>query len=299
MEFKTEDISNELNSYVMKGVQHKYPETVLVITTPNCFNYCDFCFRKRFVETESDEETFDIDYLDKLTDYLNQHKEVTNVLLTGGDFLTLDNEIVKRFLTLSKIDHLEYIRIGTRALSFHPSRFDEELIELIRHKRVTIQTHFNNSGELTPLAADKVSQLRENSITLYNQTVLLKGINDNSKTIKDLLIALEELGIQSYYFYQCRPIRGNEKYVVPLKGWFDIFKSVRSELDGKTKLFKHILTNKYGKIEQIGMDSEYFYFKFNQCIKKGLIDIVFRLPLDSERFWIYDYEIEDVFNLRG
>lgn len=184
------DTSGEQQNTKLPGLQHKYKKTALVLTTSACFMYCRHCFRKRMVGYTNDEVNTRIE---ETIDYLNNNKVINNVLLSGGDSFCLSNDQIERYLVgLSKIDHLDFIRFGTRSPVVFPERIytDEKLLEVLKKynkkKRIIVVSQFNHPRELTDEAKKSVDALMSVGITVHNQTVLLKGVNDDPKTLSSL-----------------------------------------------------------------------------------------------------------------
>ena len=217
-----EDTSGEGDNTVIRGMQHKYRQTALILTTNQCSMYCRFCFRKRMVGY-SEHET--AEHIHKMAEYVGQHPEINNVLLSGGDALVNSNEDIRMYLdTFSKIPSLDFIRIGTRTPVVLPMRIyeDEELLEILKEynqkKQILIVTHFNHSHEITEQAKKAVRALMECGCVVRNQTVLLKGVNDDPDTLSTLLNQLVSIGVIPYYVFQCRPARGAlDEFQIPLR----------------------------------------------------------------------------------
>lgn len=186
------DTSGETDNTVMLGVQHKYPFTALILATNRCAMYCRHCFRKRMVGAT--EAEINSNFL-ATVDYITHHKEINNILITGGDSFMLTNEMIERYLeTFTDMDHLDFIRFGTRVPVVFPDRIrkDGELQEIFRKyskkKQIYIITQFNHPRELTEEAVDCIRIFREMGIIVRNQTVLLKGINDDPEVLSLSLI---------------------------------------------------------------------------------------------------------------
>ena len=185
------DTSGEKKNVKVTGLQHKYDQTALILTTNYCASYCRFCFRRRLIGISNKEV---LSELDPVIKYISEHKEINNVLLSGGDTLTLENNIIKEYLErLTEIDHLEYIRIGSRVPIVFPSRIisDNSLLEILKEftlkKRIHIVTHFLHPKEITPKSTEAFNKLLNCGLIVHNQTVLLKEINDNPNILADLL----------------------------------------------------------------------------------------------------------------
>ena len=238
------------------GVLHKYSYTALVVGTEYCAMYCRHCFRKRMVGLPNEQTVRNIRQAAK---YFASHPEITNVLISGGDPFLLPTATIKAMLdALKDIQHLNYVRIGSRAPVVYPMRFfDDELIEVLRQfnrtKALYVPTHFNHPDEITPVAEKAILRLREAGITVNNQAVLLRGVNDNVGTLVTLMNKLLRIGINPYYLYQCMPVaRVRHHFQVPLKEGVDIVDEARKQLDGYGKRFKFIIGHDIGKIEVCG-----------------------------------------------
>ncbi len=238
------------------GILHKYPYTALVVGTEYCAMYCRHCFRKRMVGLPNEQTVKNFQGAAK---YFAEHKELSNVLISGGDPFMLPTPTVKAMLDeLKGLDHLNYVRVGSRAPVVYPIRFfDDELIEVLREfnqtKTLYVPTHFNHPDEITPVAAEAIMRLREAGITVNNQAVFLRGVNDNVETLVELMNKLLRIGVNPYYLYQCMPVsRVRHHFQVPLKEGVDIVDKARKQLDGYGKRFKFIIGHDIGKIEICG-----------------------------------------------
>jgi len=238
------------------GVLHKYPYSALIVATEYCAMYCRHCFRKRLVGLPNDKT---VENFQKAAQYIREHKEITNVIISGGDPLMLPTSTLQAMLeSLIDIDHINYVRIGTRSPVVLPMRlFDEKLLTVFRefnHKKTLyIPTHFNHANEITPLAIEAVARIRDAGVTVNNQAVLLKGVNDSVHDVVSLMNGLVRIGVNPYYLYQCMPVsRVRHHFQVPLLDGVDIVSKAKQELDGYAKRFKFILGDEIGKIEICG-----------------------------------------------
>lgn len=238
------------------GILHKYPYTALVVVTEYCSMYCRHCFRKRMVGLPTEQT---VQNFQQAAQYIRQHSEIKNVVLSGGDPLLLPTPALRQMLDeLRDIPHLNYVRIGSRAPVVFPQRlFEDELIELLadfnRHKPLYIPTHFNHPNELTSLAREGIARLRRAGITLNNQAVLLRGVNDSVEALTGLMDGLLASGVNPYYLYQCMPVtRVRHHFQVPLKRGVDLVDTARRQLDGYGKRFKFIIGHDIGKLEICG-----------------------------------------------
>jgi len=238
------------------GILHKYPYTALVVATEYCSMYCRHCFRKRLVGLSNDKT---VENFIKASEYIRSHKEITNVVISGGDPLLLPTEVLRPMLeSLVDIDHLQFIRIGSRGPVVFPQRFeDASLIELLEEineqKALFLPTHFNHPRELTEEAYRAVQKIRRAGVTVNNQAVLLKGVNDSEETLYELMTGLTRFGINPYYLYQCMPVsRVRHHFQLPLREGTDLVARVKARLDGYAKRFKFIMGHDIGKIEICG-----------------------------------------------
>ena len=286
------DQSGEKLNTRMQGLQHKYERTVLLLTTNICTSFCRYCFRKRLVGLPSHE------ILSRFADalgYIRAHREVNNVLLSGGDPLALPTKIVRRFLEgLSSVKHLDFIRIGTKVPVTLPQRIteDRELLELLREtslkkKKVFVSTQFNHPRELTPAARSAVSRLQRAGVVTNNQTVLLRGVNDEPTTLADLQRSLTSCGVIPYYVFQCRPVKRVKRlFQVPLYEGSMIVERAKAMLDGYSKRFRYVMSHRDGKISLAGTDDRYFYFRFHQARDPRNNGKFFRRRLDPRAGWL-------------
>ncbi|GAG38688.1 unnamed protein product, partial [marine sediment metagenome] len=194
------DTSGEEENTKMPGLQHKYSQTALILPTNRCTAYCRYCFRKRMVGL-SNEET--LRRFNNAVKYIETHKEINNVLITGGDPLILPTTVISKFLEkLSTIPHLDFIRLGSKIPVVFPDRLleDKELLALLKSispktKRIYLVTQFNHPKEITKKSAGAVDALIQSGVITNNQTVLMKGVNDNPKILAELQNKLVSIGV--------------------------------------------------------------------------------------------------------
>ncbi len=290
------DTSGESENTKMRGLQHKYSETVLVLATNRCATYCRFCFRKRMVGLSNDEV---IRRLDSAVRYISEHEEVTNVLISGGDPFILENRIIKRFLNkLVDIPHLDFIRFGTRIPVTFPMRLEDDLPEILGEfaevKRIYVVTHYNHPREFTEESVNAIKRLIDNGIVVSNQAVLLRGVNDKPETLAELHRCLVRNGVVPYYVFQCRPVkRVKSIFQVPLKEGYEIVEKAKSMLDGHSKRFRYIMSHKTGKIEIVGIENNYIYLKYHQAKDKTMLGKIFRMKLTENAGWLDDLEVAE------
>ena len=227
------------------GVLHKYPYTALVVATEYCSMYCRHCFRKPMVGLPNKQT---VKSFQKAAEYIAEHDEIKNVVMSGGDPMLLPNEALRKMLdSLKAIDHLNFVRIGSRAPVVFPMRFfDDELIELLADfntvKPLFVPTHFNHPNEITPESELAVKRLRQAGVTVNNQAVLLRGVNDSVDILCNLMDGLLQIGVNPYYLYQCMPVeRVRHHFQIPLREGVDLVDDARRLLDGYAKRFKYII----------------------------------------------------------
>lgn len=238
------------------GVLHKYGYTALVVTSEYCAMYCRHCFRKRMVGLPNEQT---VKNFENAAEYIAEHPEITNVVMSGGDPLMLPTSVLKKMLdALRDIPHLNHVRIGSRVPVSYPIRlFDDELIELLRdfnqQKTLFLPTHFNHVREITDIAAEGVKRVRNAGITVNNQAVLLNGVNADVESLVNLMNGLLRIGVNPYYLYQCMPVaRVRHHFQVSLKEGVDLVDTARRYFDGYAKRFKYIIGHDIGKLEICG-----------------------------------------------
>ena len=287
-----EDTSGEGDNTVIRGMQHKYRQTALILTTNQCSMYCRFCFRKRMVGYSEDETA---EHIREMADYVSQHTEINNVLLSGGDALINSNSVIGMYLEIfSKIPSLDFIRIGTRTPVVLPMRIyeDEELLEILKKynkvKQILIVTHFNHVNEITPEAKKAVDALIGCGCVVRNQTVLLKGVNDDPKTLAGLLNRLVSIGVIPYYVFQCRPARGAlDEFQIPLLRGAVILDEARKMMNGQAKSIHYCMSHVTGKIEILGaMEDGKMLFKYHQAKYEKDASRIFVKELAPDQCWL-------------
>ncbi len=215
------------------GLTHRYPDRVLMTVTTFCAVYCRHCMRKRiFAEGERSRTRQEID---TMIEYIKKHEEVKDVLISGGEPLSLSNDKLDYILSqLRKIDHVEIIRFGTRLPVLAPQRFfDDELLDILeKHSPVWINTHFNHPKEITELSQEAVDRLLRRGIPVNNQTVLLRGVNDDPQTMLSLFRSLLKIKVKPQYLFHCDPIKGAVHFRTTLDKGLQIMKFLRGKISG-------------------------------------------------------------------
>ena len=245
------DASNEEKYTKVRGLEHKYTSTALLLVNEVCAAYCRFCFRKRLFMNENAEVTKDIS---EGLEYIKNNNEITNVLLTGGDPLVMSTSKLEPIIKqLREIDHVQIIRIGTKIPAFNPFRIlnDPSLLEMFKtystnEKKIYIMAHFNHPRELTPEAIEGLNLLMNSGVSLVNQTPLVQGVNDDPEVLADLFSKLSFIGVPPYYVFLCRPTLGNETYSVPVERGYEIFEKSRTLCSGLAKRARLVMSHESG-----------------------------------------------------
>ncbi|MBI3333044.1 MAG: KamA family radical SAM protein [Candidatus Omnitrophica bacterium] len=212
------------------GLVHRYPDRVLFLVTEQCAMYCRHCTRRRLVGVNHGLMN---DYEPALA-YLRAHKEVRDVLISGGDPLMMTDARLDRILaSLREIPHLEFIRIGSRTPVTMPQRVTPEYCEVLkRHKPIWMSLHFCHPKEVTPRLKVAMDMLADSGVPLGSQTVLLKGINDDPKVMKKLMHELLKVRVRPYYIYQCDPARGISHFRTSVETGIRVMEALRGHTTG-------------------------------------------------------------------
>ena len=232
--FELEDPLEEEKDSPVPGLTHRYPDRVLLITTPNCSMYCRYCTRKRATLTRGGWEGVSKDD-ERMIDYIRKNPQIRDVIVSGGDPLTLPLSKLRYYLdNLKAIDHVDVIRIGTRVPVTLPQRlYDQELLDLLAGtEKVYIQTHFNHPREITPEAARVCKSLLRHGMPINNHSVLLKGVNDNLETMRELLRGLMRIKVRPYYLFHCDPVTGAGHFRTSIWKGMQIMEGLRGHMSG-------------------------------------------------------------------
>src|SRR6059036_825350 len=213
------------------NITHRYPDRALFLVSPVCASYCRFCTRRRKV---GDPEKIPMAQLESAFHYLEEHREIRDVIMSGGDPLLLSDrridEICKR---LRAIPHLEVLRIGSRNPCHLPERVTPELCAILKkYHPLYINTHFNHPDELTPAAVQALGMLADAGIPLGCQTVLLRGVNDDPEVMKLLMQRLLAARVRPYYIYMCDQVAGAEHFRTTVQKGLEIIQALRGWTSG-------------------------------------------------------------------
>jgi len=230
--YEMADPLDEERESPVKNIVHRYPDRVLFLVTHMCSTYCRHCTRRRTVG----EEDFAISEaeIDAAVDYIAGNKAIRDVLISGGDPLTLSDEKLENIIArLRSIDHVEIIRIGTRVPVVMPMRITPKLLAMLRkYHPIWINTHFNHPKEITPASVKACADIVDAGIPLGNQSVLLRGINDNTETMKELLLKLVKMRVRPYYLYQCDLSQGLGHFRTEVEKGIEIIQNLTGNISG-------------------------------------------------------------------
>lgn len=226
-----EDPLHEDDDSPVTRLTHRYPDRVLLLITDRCPMYCRFCTRKRMVGRTSDitERTIAIGI-----EYIRAHKEIRDVLLSGGDPLMVSDEKLESIISrLRAIPHVEIIRIGTRFPCVLPSRITDDLCNMLKkYHPIFLNTHFNHPREITPQAKAACERLANAGIPVGCQTVLLRGVNDDPEIMKELMHKLLMMRVRPYYLYQADLTRGTNHFRTRVETGIQIMQALRGFTTG-------------------------------------------------------------------
>ncbi len=214
------------------GLTHRYPDRVLFLITDMCSMYCRHCTRRRFAgqhDCQSPSER-----IQKAIDYIAATPTVRDVLLSGGDALMVNDNMLESIIQrLRAIPHVEIIRLGTRTPVVCPQRITDELVNMLKkYHPIWINTHFNHPQEVTPESIAACEKMANAGIPLGNQTVLLRGVNDCTHVMMKLVHELVKMRVRPYYIYQCDLSMGLEHFRTPVSKGIEIIENLRGHTSG-------------------------------------------------------------------
>jgi lysine 2,3-aminomutase len=232
--FELEDPLEEDKDSPVPGITHRYPDRALMVTTHVCTMYCRFCTRKRATMVRGGWDAISRDD-ERMIDYIRSHPEIRDVIVSGGDPLTLPYSKLKYFLdSLRDIPHVDVVRIGTRVPTTLPQKlYDPELIDILASaEKVWIQTHFNHPREITPEVARVCRTLLLHGMPLNNHAVLLKGVNDDLETMRRLMRAMLRVKVRPYYLFHCDPVTGAGHFRTSVWKGLELIEGLRGHMSG-------------------------------------------------------------------
>ena len=230
--FLRSDPLEENRDMPVPGLVHRYRDRALLMVTTTCAMYCRHCTRKRIAGVR--ESVISPTRLREAVDYLQAHPEVHDVIISGGDPFTLTTDALQRVLAaIRSVPTVDVIRIGTRTPVTLPMRITARLTSMLRKFHpIWVNTHFNHPNELTPQSAEACARLADAGIPLGNQSVLLRGINDNPQTMERLCRGLLRMRVRPYYLFQCDLVCGVEHFRTPLSAGIQIMEYLRGRVSG-------------------------------------------------------------------
>ncbi len=224
-------LGEELHSPAPELVQ-RYPDRVLLLATDRCAVYCRFCTRSRMVGDGGGARS--LAKLEAALRYIETNTAIREVIVSGGDPLVMSTARIRALLErLARIEHILTVRIGTRAPVTIPQRIDDELCDALRtHPALWVMTHFNHPKELAPAARVALARLADRGIPVMNQTVLLRGINDEAAILEALFRGLVRERVRPYYLLQADPVRGTGHLRTPLQRGIELMAALQGRLSG-------------------------------------------------------------------
>ncbi|OCC14466.1 Lysine 2,3-aminomutase [Dissulfuribacter thermophilus] len=285
------DASNESNYTVVPGCEHKYADTAILLSNHVCGCFCRFCFRKRLFIKGAKEVPAD---LSMGLEYIRKHKEINNVLITGGDGLLLSTGKLEKIIkALCEMDHVRIIRIGSKILAFNPFRVlnDPDLPKMLGKysgpkRQIYVMTHFNHPKEITPRSVEAIEILKKHGIVLANQTPLLKGINDDPDTLGKLFNELSFHGVPPYYVFINRPVIGNREFSLSLKEAYEIFEEARNRCSGLGKRARLAMSHETGKVELLAVKDDDLILRYQRFVKTSDKGRIFSIKASNDVYWL-------------
>jgi len=274
------DSLNEDEDSPVPNITHRYPDRVLFLVSPVCATYCRFCTRRRKV---GDPDKIPLNQFDSAFKYLRRHKEVRDVILSGGDPLMLSDRRLEYFLkNLRAIRHIEIIRIHTRVPVHLPERVTDELCTMIAEFHpVFVNVHFNHPAEVTPAAEGALAKLANAGCPLGSQTVLMKGVNDDPAIMKELMQKLVKNRVRPYYLYQCDPVAGAEHFRTSMEKGLEILKALRGWTSGLA--VPHFVIDAPGGGGKIPLLPQYIEeISDDEVVMRNYAGELYRYPLPKE-----------------
>jgi lysine 2,3-aminomutase len=215
------------------GLVHRYPDRALFLTTGFCSTYCRYCTRSRLVGEVGGEHSFSVPQWERAVAYIAATPKVRDVLLSGGDPLTIhDDKLAWLLGKLRAIPHVEFIRLGSKVPMVLPQRITKDLAKLLGKHRVWLSLHATHPDELTVEASEALDRLADRGVPLNSQTVLLKGVNDDVATMTRLMHGLLKNRVKPYYLFQSDPIAGSAHFRTSVDKGIEIIRGLRGHTSG-------------------------------------------------------------------
>lgn len=288
------DPSSEKNYTRLPGLQHKYSQTGLLLLSDVCGGICRFCFRKRLFTGKERETIRDVS---EGIEYIREHPEITNVLLTGGDPFSLETSRLEPVLKeLRGIEHVNIIRIGSKMPAYNPYRFlnDPHLAEVLSRystseKRIYVVAHYDHPREMTAPSIQAINQLQGAGVVVVNQMPILNEVNSDPRIFTDLFRRLSFAGISPYYVFQCRPSLGNLSFQTPVERSYDIIQQAWLRCSGLAKRARFVMSHTTGKIEVIGKTATHVFMRYHQAADPSDIGKTLVYRSNPLARWFDDY----------
>ena len=226
-----EDPLSEEEQSPVPNLVHRYPDRVLFYVSAMCSMFCRFCTRKRKV---GDPDSISAGVLEQGFDYIRQHREIRDVVVSGGDPLMLSDSKIDYILdNIRAIKHVQIIRLGSRMPVTLPHRITENLCAILKkYHPLFLNTHFNHPNEVTPESRKACQMLADAGIPVGNQSVLLKGVNDDPRIMKDLVQKLLSMRVRPYYIYQADLVKGTDHFRTSIQTGLNIIKALQGHTSG-------------------------------------------------------------------
>ncbi|MEE4311845.1 MAG: KamA family radical SAM protein [candidate division KSB1 bacterium] len=245
------------------GIVHRYPDRALFLVSAECASYCRFCTRKRKVGNHDKIRASDID---TGIEYIRNHHEIRDIIISGGDPLMLSDERLESILKkLRGIPHIEILRIGSRVPCVLPQRVTPDLVDMLKkYHPLFMNVHFNHPDEITDESSRALNLLSDAGIPLGNQSVLLKGVNDDPETMKRLMQKLLKARVRPYYIYQADIVLGTEHFRTRVEKGLEIIKAIRGWTSGLA--VPQFVIDAPGGGGKIPLLPEYVLFISDSCV---------------------------------
>jgi len=217
----------------VKGLVHKYRNRALILLTMACASYCRFCTRQRSVSEIKKCQIFPED-LNKMVDYIKNHPQIREIILSGGDPLVVPKTLKMALEKFSSLAQIKIIRIGTRVPVSDPKLVTDDLLSVFRKVKqpLYILIHFEHPAEITPETIGAIEKMRKAGAILFSQSVFLRGVNDKVEILEELFSKLVEIGVKPYYIFRCDPVKGSEHFWVKPEKEIEIMTELRKRLSG-------------------------------------------------------------------
>ncbi len=289
------DPSDEKKYTVIPGLEHKYTSVCLLLLSNVCAGICRYCFRKRLFKVNKKDILKDYE---KAIEYIKKHKEINNVLITGGDpFIVKTEKLIYLLKRIREIEHVKIVRFGTRMPQFFPMRIykDPKLLSALKDysktdKRIYVVTHYVHEKEITEESLRCIDSLINANVILANQTPLIKGISDSPHSLSNLFNRLSYIGVAPYYIFQCRPAAGNKSFSVPIETGFKIVEKAKKYCSGLAKRAKYVMSHSTGKVEILALTEKNIIFKYHRAADVKNSGKIMIFKRNKNAYWLDDYK---------